>query len=123
MALNASALAVAAWLGRRIAAPITRLADAARDLGQREVAGSLKAVEARAGVTEARALAALRRANWGANPASVTLEGDPRMVAGINVKLRGWGAFFDGVYHVASSVHRLSRGEGYVTEPELRKVS
>jgi phage protein D len=71
---------------------------------------------------EARARAALRRANAGANPASVTVEGDPRLVAGINVKLNGWGAFFDGVYHVASSVHRLSRGEGYVTEPELRKV-
>lgn len=72
---------------------------------------------------EARARAALRRANSGANPASVTLEGNPRIVAGINGTLRGWGSVFDGVYHVTSSVHRLSRGEGYVTEPELKKVS
>jgi signal transduction histidine kinase/ActR/RegA family two-component response regulator len=52
------AVAVAAWLGRRLAAPITRLADAARDLGQRELANELKEVEANAGVTEVQALAA-----------------------------------------------------------------
>jgi signal transduction histidine kinase/ActR/RegA family two-component response regulator len=52
------ALAIAAWLGRRIAAPITRLADAARDLGQRELAQELKEIEVRAGVTEVQALAA-----------------------------------------------------------------
>jgi signal transduction histidine kinase/ActR/RegA family two-component response regulator len=55
------ALAVAAWLGRRVAAPITRLADAARNLGQQEVAGQLKDVEAHAGITEVQALAAALR--------------------------------------------------------------
>lgn len=72
---------------------------------------------------EARARAALRRANAAANPASVTLEGNPRIMAGLNGTLAGWGSVFDGVYHVSTSVHRLSRGEGYVTEPELKKVT
>ncbi len=58
------ALAIAAWLGRQIAAPITRMAEIARDLGQPELADELSEVEANPGVTEVQALvAALRGAH------------------------------------------------------------
>lgn len=71
-------------------------------------------------IAEAQRLAKkkLREANKEATQVSITMAGDPRMVAGVTVNLKGFGAF-DGKYIVTQAVH--SQQNGYETSLELRR--
>ncbi len=71
---------------------------------------------------EALALAAklLRLHNKYAKTASFTLPGNPGLVAGVTVRLRGWGAW-SGKYIISHAKHTVNNS-GYMTEISLRKV-
>lgn len=69
-----------------------------------------------------KAQALLDRANRGEVRASLSFPGRPDLVAGINVVLAGFGAAWDGTYHVTSSTHRMVRGGGYTTDMEAHRV-
>ena len=64
---------------------------------------------------KAKAKAALHAANMGEVTCSLSLYGDERLLSGLNVMLQGWG-WFDGVYLVETSSHKLTRGGGYTTD-------
>lgn len=72
---------------------------------------------------EARTLAAkmLRLKNKFEYTVKLTIPGDPDMVAGVTVKMDGWG-MFSGKYLIKQSKHTLSRSSGYSTQITLRKV-
>lgn len=70
---------------------------------------------------QAKAKAAINHANDEATTATLNLWGNPKLVAGINVELEGFGKL-SGRYQVARSRHDLSRGNGYTTEIEVRRV-
>ena len=71
---------------------------------------------------EAKAKAALRNSNGRQIEGSVTLHGDPRVVAGINVELAGFGVL-SGKYQVLKSRHAMDRMGGYTTTLELSTTS
>ena len=52
--------------------------------------------------------------------ATFTFPGNPALVAGVTVELKGWGAF-DGKYIITQAVHTVS-GSGYTTQIKLRRV-
>jgi hypothetical protein len=60
----------------------------------------------------------LRKANASENTASMTLLGNPVLVAGVNISLDGFGAF-DGKYAIESATHS---GPSYETKLELRRT-
>ena len=70
---------------------------------------------------QAKAKAAINHANDEATTATLNLWGNPKLEAGINVELEGFGKL-SGRYQVAKSRHDLSRGSGYTTEIEVRRV-
>ena len=53
--------------------------------------------------------------------ATLTLYGNPLLMAGVTLDLQTFGKF-DGRYLVTKSVHTMQRGGGYVTEVELKRV-
>jgi len=53
---------------------------------------------------------------------TLTVVGDVRLVAGINLSLSGLFGL-DGKYHVESTAHRLARGLGYETQAQVYRVS
>ena len=71
---------------------------------------------------EAKALAEkhLRLHNKYSKSATFTLPGNPALVAGVTVELKGWGAF-DGKYIITQAVHRVGKS-GYTTQIKLRRV-
>lgn len=73
-------------------------------------------------VAEANTLAAkrLRLHNKYDRGVTFTLPGDPDLVAGVTVMLKGWGPW-DGKYIVKQAVHTVD-GKGYVTKIQLRRV-
>lgn len=73
-------------------------------------------------VGEAQALAqkSLRMHNKLAKTATFTLPGDVGLVAGVTVRLKGWGGW-DGKYIVTKAVHTVG-GSGYTTQITMRKV-
>jgi len=73
-------------------------------------------------IAGALALAAqrLRLANLYARKASVTLPGDPRLLAGLTVDCEGFG-YFDGHYAISRAVHTVDSG-GYRTQLTLRRA-
>ena len=68
-----------------------------------------------------QAIAAIDRANEDQTCAEFSLPGDVRLVAGVNVTVHGFGKF-DGKYTIHRSRHYLSRGTGYGTDLELKRV-
>ena len=63
----------------------------------------------------------LRKENKGEMTAKFKLvPGDPRMLAGVNAEISGWGDF-DGKWSVEKAAHSVSKS-GYTTEIELSKV-
>ena len=70
---------------------------------------------------EARELAhrALRAANRGQVTGQFSMAGDPRMTAGVNIELEGFGDF-DGKYAVEKSTHTVQGA--YTTQIEITKV-
>jgi len=69
---------------------------------------------------EARAEALLRRENRKQRTGRLQVEGDPRLVAGANLRLAGFGAL-SGKVQIDSADHTLSDG-GYATELEIVHV-
>jgi hypothetical protein len=76
-----------------------------------------------AAAAEARARAELRLRNGRRVEGVIDIEGTTRCMAGTNGTLVGFGDRVDGTYHVASSAHQITRGEGYVTSLEVRQVA
>lgn len=67
------------------------------------------------------AAAELRRQNSRGTEGTVVVSGEPRLVAGANGDLVGFGRF-DGRYTIITSKHSLTRDGGYTTEIEVRTV-
>ncbi len=67
---------------------------------------------------EAKAKAALRNTNGRMIQGDVTIEGNQRLVAGVNVKITGLD-ILDNTYQVIKSTHSMDRRGGYVTKIEL----
>ncbi|MEO1399664.1 MAG: contractile injection system protein, VgrG/Pvc8 family [Cyanobacteria bacterium J06635_1] len=68
-----------------------------------------------------RAIEALKRANRARVQASITLEGETLLSAGITITLTGWRRL-DGKYLIEKVVHRLTRTQGYRCSVEAYKV-
>jgi phage protein D len=68
---------------------------------------------------EAQAAAKLRQLNARGREGELTLPGDPRLVAGTNGTLEGFGEL-SGKYQVRRSVHRVGKLGGYTTNIEVR---
>lgn len=69
---------------------------------------------------EKKARAALERANRQELTGTLDLVGDPRLMAGVNIQLSGYGVL-DRRYHIKSSTHVLDKSStGYTTSAEVR---
>lgn len=64
---------------------------------------------------------ALKKANDTETKMDVTVEGDRRLVAGVNVQVTGYGRF-DDKYQVEEARHQLSKRSGWTTDLTLRKI-
>lgn len=71
---------------------------------------------------ELKAKAALHRANSSQQDGSITMQGNPIMVAGNNFLLTGIGALA-GKWHISESTHKVSKDSGYVTECAIKRVT
>lgn len=71
---------------------------------------------------QAKAQAALDDANLQQTAGSLTVPGNPKLVAGTTFELADCGKL-SGKYLVESARHRLDRGGGYVTELEVKRVA
>lgn len=69
-----------------------------------------------------KAKAALHRANSWQQEGTITLQGNPIMVAGNNFLLTGVGALA-GKWHISESTHKVSKDSGYVTECTIKRVT
>jgi phage protein D len=67
-----------------------------------------------------KAQSALHDANMTFTTGKLTLEGTPKLRAGGNVQVLGFGQY-DGKYQITSAHHRLERDSGYTTEIEIRQ--
>lgn len=72
-------------------------------------------------LAERQAKAHLHRKDKRQLAGSLTIVGEVRLVAGINLQLTGLYQL-DGKYHVERSTHRLARGGGYESEAQLYRV-
>ncbi|MGP8432041.1 phage late control D family protein [Paraburkholderia fungorum] len=68
-----------------------------------------------------KAAAALDRQNEDQTSATLTMYGNIRLMAGINVDISKFG-HYDGKYTITQSRHSFSRSAGYGTEIELKRV-
>ncbi|WP_073652168.1 phage late control D family protein [Pseudomonas aeruginosa] len=68
-----------------------------------------------------KADAALDVANEDQTGGSLTMPGQVKLMAGVNVKLEGFGKM-DGKYTVTQARHRVSRNSGYGTEVDVKRV-
>lgn len=73
--------------------------------------------------TQARAKAkgGLKNQNKDKITGTITVEGNVKLVAGVNIELVGIGQF-SGKWHVATSTHNIDDSSGYITEASLRKI-
>ena len=70
---------------------------------------------------QAQAKAGLRNNNKGKVTGSITVAGNVKLVAGVNIELANIGRF-SGKWHVMSSAHTINNSDGYVTTATLRKI-
>jgi uncharacterized protein len=70
---------------------------------------------------EAKAKAALYKANSKQQEGTLTVPGDPLLLAGNNFELTGMGEM-SGKFHIETSVHRVSRYGGYTTALTVKRV-
>ena len=70
---------------------------------------------------QAKAKGALKEKNKDKITGSITVAGNVKLVAGINIELTGIGKF-SGKWHVVSSAHDLDNSSGYVTTATIRKI-
>jgi phage protein D len=68
---------------------------------------------------EAIAKSNLHDANKKETTGSISMIGDMRFVAGVNIQISGWGNF-DGKYFVEKASHTVNTGGGFATHLELR---
>lgn len=71
---------------------------------------------------DAKAKAALHDANGNGQTGSLSLVGDPLLVAGNNFNLLGFGEF-DGRWHILESTHSISKSGGYTTDIEIKRIA
>lgn len=71
---------------------------------------------------ELKAEAGLWRANNKLQEGSITVEGMPYLVAGVNIELTGF-VQLDGKYHAEETTHSWERGGGYSTSATIKRVS
>lgn len=71
---------------------------------------------------KAKAKAALHQANSKKVEGSLSLPGNPQLMAGLNLTLTGFGGKLSGKYHILRSRHTISRGAGYMTEIEVKQL-
>lgn len=71
---------------------------------------------------EAKAKAALYRANSRQQEGRISVEGNPILLAGNAIELTGLGVL-SGKYTILSSSHRIDRGSGYTTDCEVKKIA
>lgn len=69
---------------------------------------------------EQKARAALHLANSKHQEGSITVPGNPLLVAGNNFELTGLGGL-SGKFHIISSTHRIGR-DGYITDLEIKRI-
>ncbi|MBN3779914.1 Cro/Cl family transcriptional regulator [Burkholderia sp. Ac-20345] len=69
----------------------------------------------------AKAQSALERANDDQTGATLTLYGNTKLAAGVNILVKDFGKL-SGKYFISQSKHEFSRGSGYSTEIELKRV-
>jgi len=72
-------------------------------------------------MAERKAKAALRKKNQREVEGDLTLMGEPRLLAGMNIALGGF-RLFDGTYAVEQAKHSFTRTGGYSTSVKIRKV-
>lgn len=70
---------------------------------------------------ELKAKAHLHKQNSNQQEGSISIEGNPVIVAGNNFTITGMGKL-SGIWHIKSSKHAISRSEGYTTEAEIKRV-
>lgn len=68
-----------------------------------------------------KAQAALHRANTDGQDGSFVVYGEPLFVAGNNFMLTGMGKL-SGKWHISKSSHSISRGGGYITSLEAKRI-
>lgn len=78
--------------------------------------------KARSGAeAEARVSARLHRSRTRKITATITVPGNPRLLAGNNIILDGFGSRFDGAYHIEESTHSVS-SSGYTTSIKVKRL-
>jgi uncharacterized protein len=70
---------------------------------------------------DVKARVALYRANSRQQQGSITLEGDPELVSGININLLNLGQL-SGKYNVFETRHAITRSAGYTTSANIKRV-
>lgn len=70
---------------------------------------------------ELKAKAAMYRANSKQKEGSITVQGNPLLLAGNNIELTGMGAM-SGKYHIMESTHSIDSSGGYTTSLSLKLV-
>lgn len=68
---------------------------------------------------EVKARAALNKSNSRERTGSFTTEGNTLIIAGNNVNMLGWGQF-DGLYHIETSTHTITKADGYKTDGTIK---
>lgn len=69
----------------------------------------------------AKAKAHLHNKNKMQTEGTITLIGNPKLVAGLNIEITGLH-ILNGKYHIETSKHTIDRNSGYKTELEVRRV-
>lgn len=70
---------------------------------------------------EIKARVALYRENSKQQQGTISLTGNPELVAGVNIELIGLGQL-SGIYNIGQSAHTFTRGGGYVTSLQIKRV-
>lgn len=70
----------------------------------------------------AKSKAALHKYNSHEKSGSITMPGNPLIVAGINIELTGMGSL-SGIQHCLATTHSIDRSGGYTTATEIKAVA
>ena len=70
---------------------------------------------------QAKAKGGLKNKNKDKITGQITIEGNVKLVAGVNIELQEIGEF-SGKWHVVSSAHSIDNSGGYVTDAAIRKI-
>lgn len=70
---------------------------------------------------QAKARGGLKNKNKDKITGTITVEGNVKLVAGVNIELAAIGQF-SGKWHVVSSSHSIDNSGGYVTDASIRKI-